>query len=170
MSGVLAGIAALAAAAYAAYKYFFPPAPQFVAAEANFEPVPGMTKGQLVNSTSQIECQWGLAPMPLAVVPGGAVVNAVKLVAANVSATIAITTIPPFVQCKSMTNPANATYATTGVYAPCVPTVAAPWTPGCTATKINGLPALNSTNTCICTLGGGTIRIVASLAPIVNVG
>jgi hypothetical protein len=168
--GIFAGLAALAAAALAAFNYVFPPAPQFVPAPENFQPAPGVTQGQLVNMTSQIQCQWGSAPMPLTVVPTGAAVSAVNMLAANVSAIAPIANIPPFVQCMSMTNPANATFATTGVYAPCVPAVAAPWTPGCTATKINGLPALNTTNTCMCTLGAGTIRVVTSMAPIVNVG
>ena len=168
--GIFAGLAALAAAALAAFNYFFPPAPQFAPAPANFEPAPGVTQGQLVNSTSQIQCMWGSAPMPLTVLPTGTVVTAVNMLAANVSAIVPMTNIPAFGQCMSMTNPANATFATTGVYAPCVPAVAAPWTPGCTVLKINGLPALNSTNTCICTLGAGTIRVVTSMAPIVNVG
>lgn len=164
------GLAALAAAALAAFNYFVPPAPQFVPAPANFEPAPGVTQGQLVNSTSQIQCMWGSAPMPLTVVPTGTVVNAVNMLAANVSAFAPTANIPPFGQCMSMTNPVNAAFATTGVYQPCVPIVTAPWTPGCTATKINGLPALNTTNTCFCTIGAGTIRVVTSLAPIVNVG
>ena len=168
--GIFAGLAALAAAALAAFNYFFPPAPQFVPARENFPPAAGATQGQLVNMTSQIQCQWGSAPMLLTVVPGGTAVSAVNQLAANVSAIVPMTNIPAFGQCMSMTNPANATFATTGVYAPCVPAVAAPWTPGCTVLKINGLPALNSTNTCICTLGAGTIRVVTSMAPIVNVG
>jgi hypothetical protein len=151
------------------YELFVPTLP-VIPPSPVFTPVPGVTAGQLVNMTSQIECQWGSAPMPLTVVPGGTAVSAVNQLAANVSAIAPMTNIPTFVECKSMTNPANATFATTGVYAPCVPAVAAPWTPGCTATKINGLPALNSTNTCICTLGAGTIRVVTSMAPIVNVG
>jgi hypothetical protein len=173
--GIFACLAALAGAAYAAYSYFFPPAPQFVPAQANFEPnqanfAPAVTQGQLVNSTSQIQCMWGSAPMPLTVVPTGTAVSAMNMLAANVSAMVPMANIPTFGQCMSMTNPANATFATTGVYAPCVPAVAAPWTPGCTALKINGLPAVNSTNTCMCTLGQGTIRVVTSMAPIVQVG
>lgn len=170
MFGLFSVLAVLAAAASAVYNHFFPPPPQFVPAPENFPPAAGATQGQLVNMTSQIQCQWGSAPMPLTVVPAGAAVSAVNMLAANVSAITPMANIPTFGQCMSMTNPANATFATTGVYAPCVPAVAAPWTPGCTATKINGLPALNSTNTCICTLGAGTIRVVTSMAPIVNVG
>jgi hypothetical protein len=78
--------------------------------------------------------------------------------------------IATFGQCKSMTNPGNAAFPTTGVLVPCVPTVAAPWIPGCAHTMIGGLPAVNTTCTCICTLGMGTIKVNTTSAPTINVG
>jgi len=103
-------------------------------------------------------------------VPGAPIVNAVNAPAANISACVPTTNIPSFGQCKSLINPKNFSYAQTKVYAACEPTVPAPWTPGCSATKINGQPALNSSCTCTCTLGLGTISITASKATNVNVG
>jgi len=144
------------------------PALQYTPAPANFAAVPGVTAGQLVNNNSIIQCQWGSAPMPLGAI---ATVNATMQPAANVSAIATGVNVKPFAPfCMSMTNPANAAFPTTGVYAPCTPMVTAQWTPGCTHTMISGLPALNSSCICICTIGAGTIKVTTSLAPTINVG
>lgn len=147
-------------------NFFFPPV-QYQPAPANFVAVPGVTTGQLVNNNSPVECMWGSAPMTLGML---STVNATGQPAQNSTAIATGANIRPFVLCRSMTNPANATFATTGVYAPCTPMVAAPWMPGCLHTMISGAPAVNTTCTCVCTVGMGTIKVTASLAPTVNVG
>ena len=123
----------------------------------------------LVNHGSKIECTFGTVPAVLAVLPGAQIVNAASTLAANVSAFAPTTNIPPFGQCKSLTNPLNASYTQTKVYAVCLPAVTKPWTTGCIATKINGQYALNSGCKCACTWGG-EISITASNATKINVG
>jgi len=144
------------------------PALQFVPPPPNFVAVPGVTTGQLVNNNSIVQCMWGSAPMPMGAI---ATVNATMQPAANVSAIATGVNLRPFAPfCMSMTNPANAGFPVSGVYAPCTPVVAAPWAPGCAHTMISGMPALNSSCVCVCTLGAGTIKVSQSLAPTINVG
>ena len=63
-----------------------------------------------------------------------------------------MTVMATFGQCTSPSNPAVA--AAQGSPVPCVPAIAAPWTPGSSTVTIGGKPALLSSDTCTCTLGG----------------
>ena len=113
--------------------------------------------GQLVCMGAMMQCSFGLAPAPLAVLP-------VKRVASSYvpDATIMdnkpILNIPPFGMCSSPTNPVviAATAAALGVFtpAPCVPVTPAPWAPGSPTVLIGKVPALNNSSKLMCTWAG----------------
>ncbi len=111
---------------------------------------------QLVCSTAQIKCSFGVAPSALIVIPSSMVmVN--NMPAATIMDFNPMANIPPFGMCMTITNPAvaAATSAALGVFtpAPCIP-VTAPWVPGSPTVLISNKPALSSTATCMCTWGG----------------
>jgi hypothetical protein len=111
---------------------------------------------QLVCSTAQIKCSFGVAPSALIVIPSSMVmVN--NMPAATIMDFNPMANIPPFGMCMTITNPAvaAATSAALGVFtpAPCIP-VTAPWVPGSPTVLIGNKPALSSTSTCMCTWGG----------------
>jgi hypothetical protein len=60
--------------------------------------------------------------------------------------------------CKALANPqvASATAAAQGVLTPmpCVPVIAAPWSPGAAIVTIRGQKALTKDSTCSCAWGG----------------
>jgi hypothetical protein len=64
-----------------------------------------------------------------------------------------------------MTNPlvAAATAAAAGALTPagCIPAPAAPWTPGSSTVMLDGMPALDSDSTLMCSYGG-SITIINS--------
>jgi len=68
--------------------------------------------------------------------------------AATVLDHIPITNIPPFGTCNTLTAAAS------GVATPCVPATPGPWTPGSLAVKVGNFPALLSTDTLTCAVGG----------------
>ena len=107
--------------------------------------------GELVNLGSVLKCSFGMVPMPLVV--DDTTVLADGPLAANIADAIPMDNIPSFVMCQSMTNPENAEFAVTGVYAPCVP-VTMPWIPGMPTILIDGMPALDSSSKCLCCWGG----------------
>lgn len=96
-------------------------------------------------------CEFGAAPMPLAVIPEGAMVTATTT-AATITECEPFTNIPPFGICNSPTNPAAVAAKAAGATAPCTP-VTVPWIPGAPTVLINGVPALTSESRCTCTLG-----------------
>ena len=67
------------------------------------------------------------------------------------------TNIPTFGMCQSLSNPtvASATSAAMGVLTPmpCIPVIAAPWSPG-GQVKVGGSPALINNAKCMCSYGG----------------
>jgi len=110
---------------------------------------------QLVTAGAVMTCSFGVAPVPLAVLP----VNRTNAgaPAATIADCIPMTNIATFGVCSSIANPtvASATAAALGVLTPmpCIP-VTTPWVPGSTTVMIGGQPALNSTSKCMCSWGG----------------
>jgi hypothetical protein len=86
-----------------------------------------------------------------------------KMPAATIQDHAAMSNIPPFGMCTSMSNPsvASATAAALGVLTPmpCAPVTPAPWAPGSPAVRFSGYPALNNTSQLSCAYGG-VINIV----------
>ncbi len=112
---------------------------------------------QLVSMGAMMKCSFGAAPCPLTVLPTGKVM-ASSLPAASIMDSKPIVNIATFGMCMSPSNPtvAAATAAALGVLTPmpCVPATAAPWAPGSATVMVGGMPALNSTSTCMCSFGG----------------
>ena len=110
---------------------------------------------QLVTAGAVMMCSFGVAPVPLAVLPANRT-NA-GAPAATIADCIPMTNIPTFGVCSSLANPtvASATAAALGVLTPmpCVP-VTTPWVPGSVTVMIGGQPALNNTSKCMCSWGG----------------
>lgn len=101
---------------------------------------------KLVSLSASMTCTQGSAPSTLMVAPP--LVGGETKPVANIMDYVPITNIPPFGTCTILTSAAS------GVPTPCVPAIAAPWTPGSSTVTVRGQPALNSTSKCICTIGG----------------
>jgi hypothetical protein len=112
--------------------------------------------GQLVTTGAMLQCTFGLAPSTLNVLPINLVTAGAP--AANIMDNKPMVNIPPFGMCNSPANPtvAAATTAALGVLTPmpCIPMIAAPWTPGAPTVMIKNMPALNNTSKCMCNWGG----------------
>jgi len=110
----------------------------------------------LVVAGATLRCSFGAAPAPLAV-PPRTTTSAGRPVATVQDVRTAVN-IPPFGLCASQLNPAvaAATAAAAGVPtpAPCVPAVAAPWTPGSPTVLVGRVPALTASSTCLCRWAG----------------
>jgi hypothetical protein len=102
-----------------------------------------------------LKCSFGGMPSNLIVLPTNRVMVC-RMPAANIMDFQAMVNIVPFGTCTSPTNPA--VIAAGGSPVPCVPVITSPWIPGSPTVPIAGLPALNSTSTCIC-LWAGIISI-----------
>jgi hypothetical protein len=111
---------------------------------------------QLVTSGAMLQCTFGLAPSTLNVLPVNLVTAGAP--AANIMDNKPMVNIPPFGMCNTPSNPtvAAATSAALGVLTPmpCIPVIAAPWTPGAATVLIKNMPALDSTSKCMCNWGG----------------
>lgn len=116
---------------------------------------------QQVVSGALLQCDMGLAPAALMVLPQACVL-AGGPPAASIMDNVAFVNILPFAMCKSPANPAvaAATAAALGVLTPmpCTPMTPAPWGPGSPTVLIGGSPALDSGCKLICAFGG-TISI-----------
>lgn len=112
--------------------------------------------GLLVCGGAILQCTFGMAPMPMTVLPKSRVTNAMP--AANIMDNIPFVNILPFAMCNSMSNPAvaAATAAAFGALTPmpCTPVTTAPWSPGSPAVLINGQPALSNSSQLFCAFGG----------------
>lgn len=111
---------------------------------------------KLVCTGSVLQCTFGMAPVPLTVIdPTRPKVENKPI--ANIMDNKPFMNIPPFGMCQSMSNPqvAAATAAAFGVLTPvpCVPVIAAPWSPGGTA-KVSNMPVLLENSKCMCNWGG----------------
>ena len=111
---------------------------------------------QQVVMGAMLQCSFGVAPATL-IVALPTVTGEMKP-AANIMDNVPVSNIPPFGMCNSLANPAvaAATSAALGVLTPqpCVPVIAAPWTPGSATVMVRKMPALNSTSTCMCNWAG----------------
>ncbi|MEO8935535.1 MAG: DUF4280 domain-containing protein [Burkholderiaceae bacterium] len=116
--------------------------------------------------TATLMCTMGIGPSQLTVLPTNRVF-ALSQVAANIMDHVPLVNIMPFPMCNSIANPivAAATAAKLGVFTPaaCLPVTPAPWTPGAPTVYLGGMPALDSTSTCMCVYGG-MISIVDPVA------
>jgi len=95
-------------------------------------------------------------PSPMTVLPVNRVMLSNKPIA-NIMDYVPILNIPTFGQCVAPTNPA--VISAGGFPVPCVPAVAAPWTPPKPNVLVGNMPALLDTAMCICTVGAGQITI-----------
>jgi hypothetical protein len=110
----------------------------------------------VVTGTAMLQCSFGVAPMPLTVLP-----KAQAQVLLPVGAALdknPIANVPPFAMCRSLANPAvaAATAAALGVPtpAPCLPALPAPWLPGQVNVLVAGAPALTNDCKLSCAYGG----------------
>ena len=110
------------------------------------------TMGQLVVEGALMMCPMGKAPVPLVVIPEGALVTATTPVA-TIMDFVPLENIATFGACNSPANPE--VIAALGAPVPCVPAIVAPWVPGAPTVLINGIPALTSDSICECILSGG---------------
>ena len=103
-----------------------------------------------------MHCPFGVAPSVLNVLPINKTVSAMPI--ANIMDYKPFVNILPFGMCQSIANPtvAAATAAAMGVLTPmpCIPNIAAPWTPGSSTVQIGGHPALTDNCQCQCMWGG----------------
>lgn len=112
---------------------------------------------QLVVNGAMLTCSFGLAPSTMVVTPEN-MVQGTSVPAATIMDNVPMKNIIPFGMCTSLANPqvAAATSAAMGTLTPqpCIPVIAAPWTPGSPTVLISNKPALNSTSTCMCNWAG----------------
>ncbi|MET3804480.1 PAB1-binding protein PBP1 [Nakamurella sp. UYEF19] len=110
----------------------------------------------MVVTGAAIACTFGMSPSTLMVVAPRPIVEGRP--AATITDIAPMVNIVPFGMCMSLSNPtvAAATAAALGVLTPmpCVPVVAAPWTPMAPQTTIGGIPALVAGSMCNCVFGG----------------
>ncbi|MBK7402455.1 MAG: DUF4280 domain-containing protein [Myxococcales bacterium] len=116
---------------------------------------------KLVVLGATLECSMGTAPAKLNVLPAD-MIDATDVPAASIQAHVPNTNVPPFAMCRSPSNPqvAAATAAASGVLTPqpCLPVLAAPWSPGAKHVTVAGQPALTADSQCACNWAG-QIRI-----------
>ena len=112
--------------------------------------------GIQVCAGANLQCSFGVAPSPLAVLPVNRVMTGAP--AANLMDHIPMVNVMPFGMCNSPSNPmvAAATAAALGVLTPmpCIPVTAAPWVPGAPTVMLGNMPALNSDSKLMCSWGG----------------
>ena len=108
---------------------------------------------KLVLGGALLQCDQGLAPSTLQILP----VNEADCEgkpAATVMDHLPMTNIPPFGMCKTQANPqvAAATAAAMGALTPqpCIPVIAAPWSPGAAVATVQQVKALTDGSTCNC--------------------
>lgn len=118
-----------------------------------------------------LKCSFGSMPAPIMVLPDKKV-NAV-LPAAVKSDHVPLVNILPFGMCSNPANPMviAATAAALGVptSAPCIPCTLQEWGGVCGTVKICGREAIH-TDSKLCCLYGGEIRIAAPVQPTVLIG
>lgn len=112
--------------------------------------------GNFVCQGAMLQCSFGMAPSTLnVIVPLRPKCG--NMLMATIMDYIPMVNIMTFGMCQSMANPtvASATAAAMGVMTPmpCIPVIAAPWSPG-GQVKISGMPALINNAKCMCSYGG----------------
>ena len=112
--------------------------------------------GQQVCMGAMIRCNFGLAPVPMVVLPLNRVMS--PMPAANIMDNKPLLNIMPFGACRSMMNPMviAATAAALGVPtpAPCLPMTFIPWLPGSPLVHVGNMPTLNNSSKLLCIWGG----------------
>jgi len=113
--------------------------------------------GNAVFAGAVLQCSFGMAPSTLMVMPNNRVLSG-AMPMATIMDYAPMVNILPFGMCQSLANPqvAAATAAAMGALTPmpCVPVIAAPWTPGSPTVLCGNFPALNNTSKCMCNWGG----------------
>ena len=116
--------------------------------------------GILVCGGALCQCSFGTAPANLMVLPESNVMTSQPI--ATIMDNRPMVNIMPFGMCTSMANPqvAAATAAALGVLTPqpCIPNIAAPWTPGSPTVLVANKPALNNSSKLMC-IWAGVIQI-----------
>lgn len=117
---------------------------------------------QQVCAGALIRCSFGVASIPLIVLPTARVTTGV-MPAATIMDSKPFVNIATFGMCSAPTNPTviAATAAALGVFTPmpCIPATGTPWITGNPTVLLGNMPALNNTSTCMCTwLGVVTIN------------
>lgn len=111
----------------------------------------------LVANGATLKCSFGAAPSTMVVTPENKVMGTMAPIA-TIADQVPMKNIMPFGMCSSPSNPTviAATAAALGVLTPmpCVPVIAAPWTPGAPTVKLKVLPALGATSKCMCNWAG----------------
>lgn len=112
---------------------------------------------KLVVQGAMLQCSQGMAPASFSIAAPHDT-DAGDMPAGNVDDYQANANIPPFGMCQSMSNPqvSAATSAAMGVLTPqpCMPVVAAPWSPGSQSVTIRDRPALHDGCKCNCQWAG----------------
>ena len=116
---------------------------------------------KLVAQGAKLKCSQGTSPSTLTVIPV-IQASADEKTAATVMDFKPMANVAPFGMCLTQANPqvAAATAAAQGVLTPqpCIPVVAAPWSPGASVVKVGEVAALTGDSTCKCQWTG-TIEI-----------
>ncbi len=124
-----------------------------------------------VTNGAMLQCSFGIAPVPMVVLPLSRVV-AGGMPMANILDNKPFMNIMPFGMCNSPTNPAviAARAAALGapVPGPCVPVTVAPWAPGNPQVMVGGKPALTNSSKCTCSWAG-VISVTTTPAITINV-
>lgn len=101
-------------------------------------------------------CSFGAAPSTFVATPK--MITTSYMDAGNIMDNKPVSNIPPFGMCMSMANPqvASATAAALGVLTPmpCMPVIAAPWTPGAPTVLVSNQPGLNNSSQLMCNWAG----------------
>ena len=113
--------------------------------------------GQQVVMGAMLQCNQGLAPCTLVVLPAN-LVDANYVPAANIQDMVPMLNIPTFGMCNSTSNPMviALTAAALGVHtpAPCIPAIVGPWSPGASNVQLANQPTLDNSSKCNCMWSG----------------
>ncbi|MDI1478930.1 DUF4280 domain-containing protein [Polyangium sp. y55x31] len=117
---------------------------------------------KLVVHGAMLRCSQGTSPSTLSVLPA-VFTTAGEMRAATIMDQKPMVNIAPFGMCQTQANPqvAAATSAANGVLTPqpCIPVIAAPWSPGASVVGLPELKALTDDSKCTCQWTG-SIEIV----------
>ena len=116
---------------------------------------------KLVVNGAKLKCSQGMAPSSFTVLPVNGS-DADEQPAATVMDFVPMLNVAPFGMCQTQANPevAAATAAAMGALTPmpCIPVLAAPWSPGASIVTVQGLKALSDDSKCNC-MWTGSIEI-----------
>ena len=120
--------------------------------------------GMLVCGGATIGCSFGVTPATLNITPENGVIGNAPI--ACITDNVALKNIPTFGMCTSLSNPqvSAATAAALGVLTPqpCMPVLAAPWSPSVPNVLIGTTPAIDMSSQLMCSYGG----IITLISPV----